>query len=117
MNDTVDLLAETLGDGNGETFARIAAAYTRRRQTGRKLVAAGLAAVAVVAALLTMRQPRKEVPDSPSLAANSTPPLEIISDEELIAQLKSESVLILKDQSRITDVVFLADNRRLSQPE
>jgi hypothetical protein len=107
MTDHDDLLAETLGDGDGANFARRAAAHTRRRRTVSKLALAGVAATAVVVAVLGFLRPSPESPVSVK-AVQST--VEIISDEELLAELKNESVLILKNGTGISGIVFLADS-------
>lgn len=108
MNKKQQLLADTLGHTDGEKFAHVAAAHARRRRAGRQLgVVAGLS-LAVVAAFLAGRQPSKQ-PVVAIAPPQSIPVLEILSDQELMAQLKDQPVLYLKDQTRITGVVFLAD--------
>lgn len=106
MNKKAQLLADTLG--NGEEAARAAAAFARRRRAAKQAgFATGLAA-AVVAILFVARQ---SIPSS-SVIVNvpaPTPAFEIISDQELLTQLKDQPVLLLKEGSRITGVVFLAD--------
>jgi hypothetical protein len=116
MNDKDYLLADTLGDDDGELFARIAAAHARRRRGVKQGLAAAGALTVFLAALLTFRQPTPHT--QPGLDASaSTSVLQIISDEELLAQLKNESVLVLKDQSGISGIVFLADHRRPTQTQ
>jgi len=111
MNKKDQLLADTLGD-NGEHFARLAAAHARRRRVTRR---AGLAAslAGAVAAVLVLTRP----PDTNTTVVHPpkkpAPSFEIISDDELLAQLKDQPVLILKDDTGITGIVFLATNAKL----
>ncbi|MBP6507639.1 MAG: hypothetical protein KA257_08735 [Opitutaceae bacterium] len=109
MNNKERILADTLGDGDGAIFARAAAAYARRRRTIRQAGLAGVAC-ALVIAFFSLRAPptaQKTVPVSPV----KIPAFEIISDQELVAQLKDRPALFLKDRTGITGVVFLADNK------
>lgn len=112
MNKQEQLIADTLGENDGGRFALAAAAHARRRHAVRHAgVVAGVAA-ALVAVFFVIRQPRPK----PSVAiAAPAPAFEIISDQELLAQLKDQPVLILKNPTGITSVVFLADkaDRRL----
>ncbi|MFA6134873.1 MAG: hypothetical protein WC869_12730 [Phycisphaerae bacterium] len=106
MNKKEQLIADTLG--NGEKFALAAAAYARRRANRQ----AGLIAVLglVVAATFLVSQ---QSPPKPAIMASPSAPkpvFEIISDQELLAQLKDQPILVLKDQTGITGIVFLAGN-------
>jgi hypothetical protein len=110
MNKREHLLTETLVPGDGEAFARRAAAHARHRRLAKQ---AGLAAglTCVLAAALMMLPPPRAVQSSPIAVTPvpAAPTLEIMSDQELLAQLKDQSVLVLKDQTGITGVIFLAD--------
>jgi hypothetical protein len=108
MNKKDQLLAETLGDGDGESFAGIAAAHARRRLTVKRYSLPAIVLVAMVTALTATRQPTSK--SQPAAVHAPVPSLEIISDEELLAQLRDEPVLILKDGAGIAGVVFLADS-------
>jgi len=103
MNKKEQLLAEVLTHGSGESFARIAAAQARRRQT-RKQLSRGAAAVTAVA-LAWFGLNRSSPPPRPAVAP--PPAYEIISDAELLVQLNDQPVLLLKDRGRITGVISL----------
>jgi len=103
MNKKDQLLTDTLTHGEGERFALAAAARARRRQAVKQF---GLGAGTLAAALAVWLATQAPQPVArPALAA--TPAYEIISDAELLAQLKDQPVLVIKDQERITSVVFL----------
>ena len=105
MNKREQLLADALGENRGEDFARLAATRVRRRRTVRQLGAvAGLACVFAAAFLL---RPQPAAPPVEILTSGPAPALQIMSDQELLVQLKDQPVLILKDDNRITGVVFL----------
>lgn len=108
MNKREHLLAETLGDNEGASFARAAAAHARRHRMGKQAGLAAGVSCALVAALVLTRPPTAQ-PPAVADAHTPAPVLEIISDQELLAQLKDQPVLILKDQTGITGVVFLAN--------
>ena len=109
MTDQDDLLAKTLGDGDGANFARRAAAHTRRRRAVTKVGLAGVTATAFVVTVLGFLRPS---PESPVSVKAAQPSVEIISDAELLAELKNESVLVLKNGEDISGIVFLADSAR-----
>lgn len=112
MNKREQLLTETLGEGGGEPFARLAAAHARRRRAARQLGAiAGLAGV-LTAGFVVWPAPPSGLPREQA-AADRTPVLEIISDEELVNQLKDQPVMLLKDGQRVTGVVFLDARAKL----
>lgn len=104
MNNKKDqLLADTLTNGEGESFALAAAAHARRRQATRRF---GLAFGTIAAALALWFSPHRPNPVTPP-TGTARPGYEIISDAELLAQLKDQPVLLIKDRERITSVVFL----------
>ena len=111
MNKREQLLADALGENRGEDFARLAAARLRRRRTVRQVGA--IAAVAGVAAAAFLFRPQPVAPHIEMLTTGPAPAVEIISDQELLAQLKDQPVLILKDDNRITGVVFLDAGTKL----
>ena len=109
MNKKDQLLTDALTNGEGKTFALAAAACARRRQAAKQL---GLGAGTVAAALavwFAMHSPKPIVRPPPA----ALPAYEIISDADLLAQLKDQPVLVLKDQGRITGVLFLDPDRKL----
>lgn len=100
-------MADALG-GQGEIFALRAAARVRRRRLLARVAAPAGVAAAIMGLLCLARNPApRPAPPLPPGAATSV--VEIISDQELLAELKDQPVLILRDQSRITGVIFLAD--------
>jgi len=106
VNRKEKLVTEALGDGDGELYARLAAAHARRRRGIRRLSVAAAASLTAIAALFVARQPASQ---PAAFALPPSPSVEIISDEELLVQLKGQPVLLLKDQTGITGVVFLAE--------
>jgi hypothetical protein len=107
MNKREHLLTETLVPGDGEAFARRAAAHARHRRSARQAgLVAGVACV-LAAALILNRPPAVQTPVVAPAA--KTAAFEIMSDQELLTQLKDQPVLLLKDQTGITGVIFLAD--------
>ncbi len=102
------LLADTLDNDDGAQFARAAAAYARRQRALRHAgITAGLVASAAAFLLTVGQPPLRPVP----VIAPSTPALEIISDQELMAQLEGQPVLFVKGSAGITAVVLIADNQ------
>jgi hypothetical protein len=110
MNKREHLLAETLGVDEGASFALVAAARARRRRMGKQAARAAGVSCAVAAALLILIRPPAAHPPPATLVHSPAPILEIISDQELLAQLKDQPVLILKDRTGITGIVFLAND-------
>lgn len=107
MNKKERLLEETLGAAEGAQFARQAATGIRRRRALRQAgLAAGAATVAMIATLFVTPPP---APPSGVAVAMPAPIFEIMTDQELEAQLKDQSVLLLKEHNRITGIVFLPD--------
>lgn len=112
MNKREQLLADTLGGNEGADFARFAAARVRRRRMIRQL-GAGVGAACLLAAVAFVSRPQPVAPRAEVVIAPPTPAVEIMSDQELLAQLKGQPVLILKDDNRITGVVFLDTGTKL----
>lgn len=113
MNKREHLIAATLGDGDGEAAARTAARHARRRRTVKQAGLAGGLACALAALFVLNRPPETQITPAPvaTVPAVPAPVVEIISDQELLAQLRDQPVLVLKDQTGITGVVFLAQQR------
>ena len=111
-----DLLAETLADdwANGPTaaFARKAAAKARNRR--RFKIAASVASSAAVVALalfVSLRRPPAPPPER-SVAVQRVltavkPGYEIISDDELLTQLRDRPLLALKNADGTRELVVL----------
>jgi hypothetical protein len=107
MTRKEQLLDETIG-ADGAEFARLAATHARRRRALRRAVGTVAAiAGALAVGLFVTWQSRSQPVKIGTVIQAPAPALEIISDQELEAQLKGQSVLILKDDNRITGVVFL----------
>lgn len=109
MNKKDQLLTDALTNGEGDSFALAAAAHARRRQAAKQLTLGAGTVAAALAVWFATASPKPNF--RPVLPA--VPTYEIISDAELLAQLKDQPVLVLKDQGRITGVLFLEPNRKL----
>jgi hypothetical protein len=111
MNKREQLLADALGENRGEDFARLAAARVRRRRAARQLGAVARVVCLLASAFTFRSQPAA----SPTEVVDTThiPAMEIMSDQELLAQLKDQPVLIIRDDNRITGVVFLDTGTKL----
>jgi hypothetical protein len=107
------LLAETFHDdwsvGPAAGFARAAAAHARRRRNVRRTVSTLTAASALVAiALLT----REQIPAHSETAVHATPPVparayEIMSDDELLALVRKQSLLSVTRPDGTREIVVL----------
>ncbi len=120
-NDEHDkLLAGTFHDdwasGSAAEFARAAAAHARRRQrTRRALLSGGTGVLLLAMVFLTLRP----APPAPSTLATSAAPVaplpiaargyEIISDEELMTQLRDRPLLVMQKQNGAREFVLLAN--------
>jgi hypothetical protein len=112
MNKREQLLVDALGENQGGQFARAAAAQVRRRRAARQVVA--IAGVTfLLAAAFVLRPEAPSAPPAGVATATPAPTVEIMSDEDLLAQLQGQPVLILKDDTRITGVVFLDTGTKL----
>jgi hypothetical protein len=111
VNKREQLLADALGENRGADFARLAAARVRRRRTTRQVGVIAGAACVVAAAFIFRPQP--VAPHSEIRTTGPAPALEIMSDQDLLVQLKDQPVLILRDDNRITGVVFLDAGTKL----
>ncbi len=128
MNEKPDprsrLLAETFSDdwddGPGREFARRAAAQVRRRRRLLRVLPPAALAVAMMAALFSAQRgaPRTFVrPENVAAPARDgliapaskiSPAFEIISDDELFAELRTRPLLILPDRPAEQRYVVLA---------
>lgn len=117
MNNREDknakLLAETFHedwtDGRASQFARHAAAHARlRRRVRRAVYAAGAAAVVAAAALVSFQRPEPvAAPTATTAPAPSARGYEIISDEQLLAQLRDRPLLVVKKADGSREIVLL----------
>ena len=108
MNRREHLIAETFIGKDGEHFACIAARHARRRRFVKRAGLISGVVCAITTTFVLTRPPPIQTPLAP-VATNLSPVVEIISDQELLAQLKGQPVLVLKDESGITGIVFLSD--------
>jgi hypothetical protein len=114
-DDRSKLLAETFlndwTEGAPAHFAHAAAAHARFRRRVRRATALA-AAIVVVAAIAFVVTPHERTPPTPVAAANVAPKpaprgYEIISDEELLNQLRDRPLFVVKTQSGHNQVVVL----------
>lgn len=128
MNEKPDprtqLVAETFHDdwatGPAAAFAQRAAAHARRRRTVRRTALATASLAVVMLALFTVTRPRLPAPPASaapashtmatakSAPARKTPAFEIISDEQLMEELRNHSVLILPQPDAAPRIVVLS---------
>ena len=113
MNDPRDkrtrLLAETLhGDWTGGPAAEMAqraAAHARRRRASQRTTLVITAAAVVGAVIFAGHRPRSAVPPPPTSVAQRG--YEIISDDELVAQLRDRPLLVLPQENGAPKIVLL----------
>ena len=106
-----NMLAEAFhGDwatGPTGNFAQRAALTARRRHSYfRMLGAAGAAAGIAAAVLLSFRHPTA-VPQETAGPSETSPVYEIISDDELLSQLKDRPLLVLRDKNGKREFLLL----------
>lgn len=95
-------------EGDAARFARVAAAHARRRRLHRRiLVGAGAASVIVATVLLALHSPTTPV-SRPSPAV-SPKGYEIISDAELLAQIRDRSVVMVRTPDGRRDFVLVGN--------
>lgn len=119
MNKPADkeakLLAETFHEewtaGAPAAFARAAAAHARNRRRMRQGIAATVGGIAMAAVCLAV-WPRRATPLPPVAPSMVPPPVaargyEIISDDELLAQLRDHPVLVVKRTNGTKEITLL----------
>lgn len=126
MTDRIDknakLLAETFHEdwatGRAAGYAMAAAAQVRRRRRIRAALATSGVAVAIaLTAILTAHRRLSPVPATLNVAVNRTAPqpnprgYEIISDDQLIAQLHDRPLLVVQKKNGTRQIVLLEDER------
>lgn len=118
------LVAEAFHDdwasGPASAFARSAAAHVRRRRALRRALLAGGAGALLLAAILAgnrdrpaasvnlAAKPSREITAPPALLSVVSPAFEIISDDELMQQLRDRPVLVLPRPNGTREFVLLA---------
>jgi hypothetical protein len=103
------LLAETFhgdwNDGAAAQFARAAAASARRRRQMQKMLV-GAGAAVVVAGTAFVALPSRHPAHRPLETAAAAPRgYEIISDAELLSELRDRSVVMIKKENGVRDFV------------
>ncbi|MDO8542722.1 MAG: hypothetical protein Q7S40_19955 [Opitutaceae bacterium] len=106
------LLAELFHDnwsaGPAADYARAAAAIARRRRQLRRTLAAGASAAAVAALWMAVSSPRQAIPTQlPAAPQPVTRGYEIISDEELLGQLRDRPVLVVRKPNGTREITLL----------
>jgi len=97
------------GEGPAAAFALQAAARARRHRRGRVVgMGLGTAAVAFAACLLVLRRP-EAAPAARSAVSTRQPGYEIISDDELLADLHDRPLLVLPQENGGRKIVVLAE--------
>jgi hypothetical protein len=115
-SDKAKLLADAFYDdwstGAPLHYARAAAKFARRRRATRHAVAATSVVIAAAALVLGvgMHLRARSSPRSPERLAGSRQNYEIISDTELLAQVRDRPLLALRDSNRITKVILLGND-------
>lgn len=108
-DDRTRLLADSLhGDwtsGPAAAMARRAAVHARRRRGLKHASLVLTAAAAIAAGILVSHRARPPVTPTPSPGA--TLGYEIISDDELVAQLKDRPLLVLPQENGAKKIVLL----------
>ena len=113
MNDSpnrrTELLADTLegswATGPAAEMARRAAAHARRRRALKGAALTFTAAAAIAGAFFAGNRTR--LPAALPLAPVARPGYEIISDDELVAQLKDRPLLVLPQENGAKKIVLL----------
>jgi hypothetical protein len=89
-------------------FARRAAAHARRRRARGHLLLATTATVAVgLASFVAAHRPATPVPTIAAQPVAAQPAYEIISDEQLLAALKDQAVLVVKQADGTNQITLL----------
>ncbi len=96
-------------NGPAAEFARAAAAHARRRRAVRRTLAGLGTATVLAAAFFVSRQLRPTMPATPAIATAKVA-YEIISDDELIAQLHDRPLLVVKKDSGAKEIHLLEES-------
>lgn len=110
-NPHTRLLAETFHNdwatGPARAMALRAAAQVRRRRLIRRSALAGAASCVVLAWIMFANRPRSTPTVAPVAVAPATPAFEIITDEQLFAELRDRSLLVLPNEKNGPRIVLL----------
>jgi hypothetical protein len=120
MNDRPDhdsrLIADSVhgnwNEGPPAEFARTAAAHARRHRRTRRTVLASTAAAATLAVAFVLFPTRpRPVPALPVTTpqANIARGYEVISDAQLLAELRDRSVVMVRHRNGRSDFVLVGD--------
>lgn len=123
MNKPADkktkLLAETFHEewtsGAPAAFARAAAAHARRRRRVRQALLTATAGVALVVVGFAVWPRSAVLPPSGGMPPTKPPPVaartyEIISDDELLARLQDQPLLVVKRANGTKEITLLEDS-------
>lgn len=107
------MLAETFhgewAEGAPAKFAQRAAAAARRHQACRRVLLATGAAAGIAATVLFSLRQHEAIPlPSPAVAASASS-YEVISDADLLAELKDRPLLVICHRDRSSEFVLLDD--------
>lgn len=94
-------------EGPTGNFARLAAAHARRRRFARRSLAGIGAAAAILALLFLASVRRSPSPQAVNVPTKATAGYEIISDDELLAQLHDRPLLAVREENGTRKFVLL----------
>jgi hypothetical protein len=111
-HDREKLLAEAFHgewtEGSAAGFARAAAAQARRRHTVRRTLLASTAMAAAALLLTWLNRPTDRHSGIPTASSPApAPAYEIISDDELLLQLRDQPLLVVRRENGTREFVLL----------
>lgn len=102
-----DAFHEDWASGPASALAQRAAAYARRRRRMRRTVATLGATGAIAAAVLITFIQSSRTRVAPPVSATPRPAYEIISDEQLLSELRDRPLLVLPQKNGAREIVLL----------